>query len=165
MARASKIRRLPRELREQLNTMLDSGHTLDEITAHLKTLGADISRSGLGRYAQAQEKIMENIRRSREAADAIVRKLGEGADEGRMGRALTQMVQTITFDYINRRVEDPEAQIDLDELYQLTRTVRQATLAARSGQDHEVKTREVVRDETGESGEIIVSFDDGEDAQ
>ena len=38
MPRTSKVRRLPPELREQLHAMLDAGHTLEEITAHLKAL-------------------------------------------------------------------------------------------------------------------------------
>lgn len=48
MTRTSKIRRLPPELREQLHSMLDAGVPLEEITAHLNALGADVSRSGLG---------------------------------------------------------------------------------------------------------------------
>ena len=50
MPRTSKIRRLPPELREQLHSMLDAGVPLEDITAHLKSMGADVSRSGLGRY-------------------------------------------------------------------------------------------------------------------
>ena len=57
MPRTSKVRRLPPELREQLHAMLDAGHTLEEITAHLKALGADVSRSGLGRYKQQVDKV------------------------------------------------------------------------------------------------------------
>ncbi len=129
MARPSKIRRLPKELQERLQAMLAAGHTLDEITAHLKSLGADVSRSGIGRYALQQEKILENVRRSREAAEAIVGRFGEGADEGRLGRALTQMVQSLAFDYIQRRVDDPDALLDLDEIYKLARAVRQSTMA------------------------------------
>jgi len=165
MPRTSKIRRLPKELKAQLHAMMDAGHTLSELTAHLKKLGADLSRSGLGRYTQQVEKVAARLRQSREAADAIVARLGEGVDEGRMGRMLTQMVQTLAFDYINRRVDDPEAQLDLNEIYQVARTVRQATLAGRAGQDHELKTRGELREESIQSGDIVVSFEDGEAAQ
>ena len=164
MSRPGKVRRLPKELKEQLNSMLESGRTLDEITAHLKKLGADVSRSGLGRYAQGYEKIMENLRRSREAAEAVVGRLGQGADEGTIGRALTQMVQTLAFDYISRRADDPEAEMEISEIYQMARTVRQSVLAGRAGQEHQVKTREVLRDEAaeaaGEQGPVTVTFEE-----
>jgi hypothetical protein len=145
MARASKIRRLPKELLEQLHAMMDAGHTLDAITTHLKKFGADVSRSGIGRYVHQQEKVLENIRRSREAAEAIVGELGSGADEGKMGRALTQIVQSLAYGYIRDRADDPDAQIELDDLYKMAQTVRHATLAGRAGQDHEAKTREALR--------------------
>ena len=159
--RSSKIRRLPKALKEQLHTMMDAGHTLDEIVVHLNKLGADVSRSGVGRYTQQVEKVAARIRSSREAAEAIVAKLGEGADEGRMGRALTQMVQTLAFDHFSRKADDPDAVLALNDLYQMARIVRQTALAGRSGQDHEVKTQEVLREDIGQHGEIVVSFDDG----
>jgi hypothetical protein len=156
VTRVSKIRRLPPELREQLHSMLDAGHTLDEITAHLKKMGADVSRSGLGRYRQGEEKIAASIRESRAAAEAIVSKLGVGTDEGTMGRALTQIVQSLAFRHAERRqleaLEGGE-DIELAEIYQLARIVRQAGLAGRAGQDHELKTREVVREEAAETGD------------
>jgi len=43
----------------------------------LATLGADVSRSALGRYRQHIAKVSERIRRSREVAEALVRNLGE----------------------------------------------------------------------------------------
>jgi hypothetical protein len=147
VGRSNKIRRLPRELREQLNRMLDDGYTLDEITACLKERGADVSRSGIGRYSKSYEETAEQIRQSKEAAAVIVGKLGEGADEGRMGRALTQIVQHLAFKNISRRANDPDADVELDEIYQMARIVRQTGLAGRAGQDHEIRTREVVREE------------------
>jgi hypothetical protein len=163
VGRPNKIRRLPPSLREQLNRMLDDGHSLDEIVTHLRKLGADVSRSGVGRYKVKQDKVAERVRQSKEAAEALVSKLGAGADEGRMGRALTQIVQTLAFDYINRRAEDPEAQVELDEIYQMARIIRQAGLAGKAGQDHELKTREVVRedaaDESGEAGPAATEWD------
>ena len=72
MPRTSKVRRLPLELREQLHAMLDAGHTLEEITAHLKALGADVSRSGLGRYKQQVDKVAARLRESRAMAEAVI---------------------------------------------------------------------------------------------
>ena len=62
MGRVSKVRRLPPELREQLHMMLDAGHSLEAIVQHLKSLGADVSRSGLGRYKQQVDKVAQRLR-------------------------------------------------------------------------------------------------------
>ncbi|MDR3361666.1 MAG: DUF3486 family protein [Desulfovibrio sp.] len=162
MGRVGKIRRLPASLREQINAMLDSGRTLDEIAAHLKTLGADVSRSGLGRYKQRIEKVASRLRASREAAEALVARLGEGTDEGRIGRMLTQTIMNLTHDYILKRLDDPEAEMEIEELRKLARVVREATLAGRAGQTHEIKTAEVVRAEAaeGEAGAATAGWEE-----
>ena len=50
MAGVSKIKRLPKSIRAKINDLLDEGASLDEIKLTLDDLGADISRSSLGRY-------------------------------------------------------------------------------------------------------------------
>mgnify|MGYP000802489657 CR=1 FL=1 len=85
MPRTSKVRRLPPELREQLHAMLDAGHTLEEITAHLKALGADVSRSGLGRYKQQVDKEAARLRESRAMAEAVMERMGAQAATGKSG--------------------------------------------------------------------------------
>jgi hypothetical protein len=163
MGRANKIRRLPPALREQINRMLDAGHTLDEITAHLKKLGADVSRSGVGRYRLQAEKAADRLRRGREISEMLVARLGEGVDESRLGRTLVQAVSTLSQEYVLRRMEDSEAEIDIGELLGLAKLARAAGLAARSNQDHEVKTREIVREDAaaadGEAGPASTGWD------
>lgn len=77
MPRQSSIRRLPPDIRDQIGALLDHGRTLDEVRGHLAKLGAEVSRSALGRYKQQIDKVSERIRRSREVAEALVRNLGE----------------------------------------------------------------------------------------
>ena len=109
MPRTSKVRRLPPELREQLHAMLDAGHTLEEITAHLKALGADVSRSGLGRYKQQVDKVAARLRESRAMAEAVMERMGAQAATGKSGAALIEMLTTLTSDYLLRRMDDPDA--------------------------------------------------------
>lgn len=77
MPRRNTVRRLPPEIRDRIGALLDQGRTLDEILAHLAELGANVSRSALGRYKQHVDKVSERIRRSREVAEALVRNLGD----------------------------------------------------------------------------------------
>ena len=92
MPRTSKVRRLPPELREQLHAMLDAGHTLEEITAHLKALGADVSRSGLGRYKQQVDKVAARLRESRAMAEAVMERMGQGVPFERIRRITGYLV-------------------------------------------------------------------------
>lgn len=147
MARTGKIRRLPPELRDILHRKLDEGCTLDEITAHLHALGADISRSGLGRYKQNFDKVASRLRDSREMAEAMIQKIGPEATEGRQGRLLVQMLTTLTGDYMFRRLQEGD-DIDADEMKSLARALKDTTHAARLSQDFELKIREEIRKET-----------------
>ena len=143
----SKIRRLPAALREQLHAMLDAGHTLDEITAHLKALGADVSRSGLGRYKQQVDKVAARLRESRNMAEAIMERMGAQAATGKSGDALIQMLTTLTTDYMMRRLDDPAGETDAEELRALARTVKERAQAARATQDYLERVREEARRE------------------
>lgn len=147
MPRQGKVRRLPEVLRAQLHTMLDAGHTLDEISAHLKALGADVSRTGIWRYKQQVDKVAARLRESRAMADAIMERMGAEAATGRSGDALIQMLTTLTSDYMLRRLDNPDAELEIDELRSLARAVKERAQAARATQDYMVKVREDARQE------------------
>jgi len=110
MPRQSTVRRLPPELREQIGALLDQGRTLDEIKAALDGLGADVSRSALGRYKQRLDKVGERIRRSREVAEALVAKFG--ASESKALRLNVELVQGLLTDLALRAGEDDECSDD-----------------------------------------------------
>ena len=150
MTRASKIRRLPPELREQLHSMLDAGHTLDEIKTHLNALGADLSRSGLGRYKQQVDKVAQRLRESRNMAEAVMERMGAQAATGKSGEALIQMLTTLTSDYFLKRLDDPDGEIEVDEIRALARVVKERAQAARLEQDYDVRIRAQVEKEAAE---------------
>ena len=148
MGRVSKVRRLPPELREQLHMMLDAGHSLEAIVQHLKSLGADVSRSGLGRYKQQVDKVAQRLRESRNMAEAVMERMGAQAATGKSGEALIQMLTTLTSDYLLRRLDDPDGEIEVEEIRALARVVKERAQAARLEQDFEAKVRERVQKET-----------------
>ena len=150
MARISKIRTLPAELREQIHRMIDEGVTIDAITAHLRTLGADVSRSGVARYKANVDKVAARMRESRQMADIIMGHMGREAATGKAGAALIEMLTTLTNDYMLRRLDNPDAELEVDELRALARAVKERAQAARATQDYEEKIREQVRRETEE---------------
>jgi hypothetical protein len=107
MPRASSVRRLPPELREQIGALLDQGRTLDEITTHLNQLGAEVSRSALGRYKQHLDKVGEKLRRSREVAEALIAKLGN-APESKALRLNVELMHGVLMDLAIAASEEGE---------------------------------------------------------
>jgi hypothetical protein len=107
MPRKSTVRRLPPELREQIGALIDQGRTLDEITAHLAQLGAEVSRSALGRYKQHLDKVGEKLRRSREVAEALIAKLGS-APESKALRLNVELMHGALMDLALKANEDGE---------------------------------------------------------
>lgn len=105
MPRKSTVRRLPPELREQIGALLEQGRTLSEITAHLNQLGAEVSRSALGRYKQHLDKVGEKLRRSREVAEALIAKLG-AAPESKALRLNVELMHGALMDLALKANED-----------------------------------------------------------
>lgn len=99
MPRKSTVRRLPPELREQIGALLEQGRTLTEIKAALDQLGAEVSRSALGRYKQHLDKVGEKLRRSREVAEALIAKLG-AAPESKALRLNVELMQGAILDLL-----------------------------------------------------------------
>ena len=81
-------------------------------------------------------------------------RMGADAATGKGGAALIQMLTTLTTDYMVRRIDDPDAEIDVDALRGLARAVKDRAQAARATQDYDAKLREQIKLETVEVVEI-----------
>ena len=77
------MKRLPEKVREEIGRLREKGRTLDEILAHLKTLGAQVSRSSLGRYTKDVDVIGKRIQEIRALVEVLAEVLAEcyGAGE------------------------------------------------------------------------------------
>ena len=74
--------------------------------------------------------------------------MGAQAATGKSGEALIQMLTTLTSDYLLRRLDDPDGEIEVEEIRALARVVKERAQAARLEQDFEAKVRERVQKET-----------------
>ncbi len=146
--RPSSIDLLPEDLRIKLNAALRERRlTQTEILDHFNLLleereQSKISRSALSRYAVQVEETGSRLREAREAAGALVGKLGEGADSD-LGRAVTEMVKTQVFDAVLDR-GDEENGPDLDRLKTLSIIIEKIAKASKLDSDREFKIREHV---------------------
>lgn len=77
MPPVSSIKRLPPALRAAIAEQLEAGHTLDEITAQVQALGADVSRSAIGRYKMRLDVMLERSRQTRQIAEVLASTVGK----------------------------------------------------------------------------------------
>lgn len=156
MAPRSKIRQLPPEIRSEVDRLLNDGVALDDIVAKLREMGVqEVSRSGLGRYKQDLDKVGEKLRRTREISEAFVAKLGS-APEGKQGRLLIEMTQSVVFDLLlaagNAEASDDDGDarpltLDPESVMFLARTLKDLASAQKSEADHVLKIRQEAKKE------------------
>jgi len=96
----SAVQRLPEELRDELNRRLVAGGFSDYagLAEWLAAEGFEISRSSLHRYGQQFDRRLSALRVATEQARAIAEATGD--DEGRLGDALTALVQQKAFEVL-----------------------------------------------------------------
>lgn len=140
MARRSSIRKLPPELRAEIDRLLTDGrHTLREITDHLRSMGAEVSKSAVHRYSQEFEDVAKDIRIAREMAQAIGREL-EDATEGDAGRLGIESLQALLFRA--RAQIASSGEIEIGDFEKLARAAKDLQAAWKSNVDTELKVRE-----------------------
>lgn len=99
MARRSTIEQLPRELADLCHRLIRDGRTIHEITDALNELGADVSKSAVGRYTKGAREKMEHYREAQAVAGQWVSQLNEdpGSD---VSSLLAEMLKTVAFQTI-----------------------------------------------------------------
>ncbi len=141
MTRPSTIRKLDPEVREEIARLRDQGVTLDTILAKLHELGAEVSRSALGRYVKEIEDVGERIRRSREIADALVRRLGE-APESRQARLNIELMHSVILDLVMGAQDGGAVALDPEQAMFLARSMKDLASAQKSDAEYALKIRQ-----------------------
>lgn len=145
MARPSKLDKLDPTIREAIVRLRERGHTIDEIMAHLDTLGIGAeekpSRSGLARQTQAIDAMLNTVRQSRAMAEALVQRVGEAA-EGRQARANVELMQALVMQLLAATTsEGGEVSISAKEASLLAKTLADLTRAQRVDIDTTLKIK------------------------
>ena len=124
MGRKSTIKRLPAEIRQEIDRLLREERTIDEILTHLRTLGKDMSRSSLGRYAQDYRKVGERMRELKEVAAGFAQELGV-AEEAKEHRALVQMVHAMLTRFNMTELNRDEPTVEAKDIMFLTKALNE----------------------------------------
>jgi hypothetical protein len=134
-----KVHKLPPEVRDYIDELLRADrHTLDELidTIRARFPGAEVSRSGLHRYAAGEQQLRERMLAINRAADALIGGLGEGAGE-KAGTLLAHAVTaTVTHAALRAQEDDETSLADINKL---------ALAANRAMQARKIATQERIQ--------------------
>ena len=141
MARKSSIDDLPEEVRAEVLAAIKRNATIDEIVWTLKGLGADVSRSAVGRFSKQYRDMATRQRDLASVATAFAGEFGEADDM--QGRLLIQLVTSIATRMVMPMAagEIVDEEIDFKELHYLARSLKDITSAAKTDVDREAKIR------------------------
>lgn len=93
MAQKSSIETLPQALFDEVNRCLVvEKMTIEQIVAHLATLGAKLSPSAVGRHKLKIDEVTKRLQESRIIAEAVGRELGDAPDD-KMAALAVEMLQ------------------------------------------------------------------------
>ena len=143
MGRKSTIAMLPQTIREEVDRLIRSGnYTIDDILAHLKSLGGEASRSAVGRYVQKAEAQMERFRQAQEVAKVWVAKLEEEPD-GDVARLLPEMLRTVAFSVMGE-LHDKDGKVKPMDVMLLAKAIKDLASADKAVVDRVLKMREEI---------------------
>lgn len=166
MPRKSTVKQLPPSVVNAINYQLEKERlTLDDIVEWLaREHGYEISRSSMGRYAKKYGALRDEMRKSREITEAFARELGPEAVEGKQGRLLVEMFNTLIFRILSEQMTGPKDTIegeedkafDTKQFMELGRALKDVMQANRLSQDFAHKEIERARKEEREKAAAAV---------
>lgn len=139
MARKAAIQQLPKDIQDQVHRLIRDGRTVDQITAKLQELDAEVSRSSVGRYKQKYEASLKRYREAQEVAAVWVNKLGEDP-KGDVGRLIAEMLKTVAFQTLADMGDQEAAPTPMD-LHFIGRMIKDVEQAGKIAADRELQIK------------------------
>jgi len=143
MARKSTVKRQPSEVREAIGQWHQAGRTLDEILDELEAAyGVTLSRSALHRHVKGLDKVLERLERSRQIAEAAVRRFGQ-EPESKTVRANIELMHAAISE-IMAAADDPKTGMAVSkpmDAMLLAKALEHLTKASRHDAEHRGKIR------------------------
>jgi len=130
---------LPNDLRVEIDRLLRDGKfTIVQITEHMRTMGADVSKSAVHRYSQDFERMTEDIRLTREMARAVGRELKDDVE----GNATQMLVESMHALLLKARMQlSDSGDIDAGSVSDLAKAVKDLQVASKSSVEMRLKLR------------------------
>ena len=159
MPPVSKIRKLPPELREMVNEMLDRGVPVADIADTLRGLGQDVSASGVGRYRLDWQESVKDLAEAREFAEVVVRNMAE-QPEGKGARLNAELIQGALFSsLVSLRTKNLEPDKAIPLLLKGAMTQQMISRAAKDDTDTQIKSAAYREAQQAKDGDLLTKKD------
>jgi len=135
MAGKSSIEKLDPKIRLEVDGAIKRGATIDQIVWMLKGLGADVSRSAVGRYSKQYADLASRQRDMQSIAQTFASEFG--SEDDRQSRLLIQLFTSIATRAIMPIAAGDEVAADGKELHYFARAIKDITSAAKTDVDRE----------------------------
>lgn len=139
MGRKSSIDNLPEPIRNEALAAVKRGATIDEIVWTLKGLGADVSRSAVGRFSKEYRDLAARQRDLQSIAKSFGADFGQADDL--QGRLLIQLLTSIATRMVMPIAAGDEVTPDGKELHFYARALKDIISASKTDVDREAKIR------------------------
>jgi hypothetical protein len=156
--RPSSIDRLDPQIKELIGKLrIDQGWTIDEIRARLLELQQNVSRSALGRHVKSIEEIGEQMRKSREIANALVARLGD-APEDKTAELNIELMHNMVMRLLTATADDGDGQpivLDAEQQMFMARTIQSLAGARKTNREMIRKEREETKKEAAKAVDAV----------
>lgn len=146
MGRASTISKLPKAIREKITSLRDQGRTIDEIMVVLDELDVDVSRSSVGRHLKKQKQVAEQIRRSRQLAEAIGREFGD-SETSEVARTNIELLHSLSMKLMIGGEDEQEVRLDPKDAMFMATTLEKLSKASKLTVEQQLKIKEEAKKE------------------
>lgn len=143
MSQRSSIDDLPDTIRTAIHAAIERGATIDGITAMIRDMGGDASRSAVGRYTAKFTELAKQQRDMRSVAEAFGREFGNADDM--QGRMMIQLMTSITTRMLMPHLTgEAEEELTALDVSRMAKAVKDATGAAKI----DIERERAIREET-----------------
>jgi len=149
--RPSTVDRLDPEIKDLIGKLrIDQGWTIDEILTKLRQLGqGEVSRSALGRHVKSLEEIGQQLRHSREVAQALVAQVGD-APEDRVADLNIELMHSMILRLVTATNDEGDGQpvtFGPEDVSFMGRALQSLASARKTNTDMVMKVRDETRKE------------------
>lgn len=151
--KTSTIAKLDPAIKAEVDKAIREGRaTLDDIVQLIKGMGAEASKSAVGRYAVNAKKQMETYRQAQEVSKVWVQQIGE-APEGDVGRLVVELVRMLAFKSISAMGEE-EKGLEPEDLMFLAKAMKDLAGADKTAIDREIN-RQALQRQVKAAAEVV----------
>lgn len=125
MGRVSSIKKLPKEVQDEIARLRGVGFTIKQLVDHLAKIEGipEISHSAMGRHIQDVDKAVELLQQSRGLAEALIDKLGD-APESKTARFNIELLHALLTRLMLSEMDGKPATFSPEDMHFLARVVK-----------------------------------------